>query len=103
VLGVGFSGLGLAFTVFTLLVSYGSKLVVAYLFGRLLLQTLAKQYAGRKFLTLFVGVVVYALVAWIPILGWLIGLVATLIGLGAMWLWFRERRVRAAPAPMFSQ
>jgi cytoskeletal protein CcmA (bactofilin family) len=101
VLGVGFSGLGLAFTVFTLLVSYGSKLVVAYLFGRLLLQTLAKQYADRKFLTLVVGVVVYALVAWIPILGWLIGLVATLIGLGAMWLWFRERRAVAAPAPIW--
>jgi len=101
VFGVGFSGLTLAFTAFTLLVSYGSKLVVAFLVGDWVMRKLAPQYADKKVWALLIGIVIYVLLRSIPILGWLIGLVVTLIGLGAMVLLYQNWRkpAEAAPAP----
>ncbi|MDD5469088.1 MAG: hypothetical protein PHS96_14955 [Anaerolineales bacterium] len=98
VAGVGFSGLSLVVTVFTLLVSYGSKLVFAYLVGKLTLEKVAPRYAEQKAWPLVLGVVLYLLVRSIPLLGWLVGVLATLLGLGAMWLWFQDRRPAVAPA-----
>ncbi|NMB90099.1 MAG: NnrS family protein, partial [Chloroflexi bacterium] len=98
IFGVGFSGLSLAVTVFTLLVSYGSKIVVAFLVGDWIMGQLAPQSTARKPLALVVGVVLYVILRAIPILGWLIGLVVTLFGLGALWLAYRDRRTPAAPA-----
>ncbi len=103
VFGVGFSALGLAFTIFTFLVSYGSKLVVAYLASLLVVRSLTPQYSENKGVVLVVGVVLYVIVRGIPLLGWFIGIAATLVGVGAMWLVFRERRSGAptlAPAPI---
>ena len=101
VFGVGFSALGLATTVFTFLVSYGSKLVVAYLVSLLIVRSLTPQYSENKAVVLIVGVVLYVIVRGIPLLGWFIGVAATLVGVGAMWLVFRERRM-AAPTPASS-
>jgi hypothetical protein len=97
IFGVGLSAWGLALAVFSFLVSYGSKIVVAYLIGKLILGQLARAYTGRAW-AMVVGVVVYVLVASIPILGWLIGLLATLFGVGAMWLVFQNWRATAKPA-----
>lgn len=103
IFGVGFSTLSLAFTVFTLLVSYGSKLVVAYLAGKLIVKALAPQAADNKWWPLVVGVSLYVLFRSIPLLGWLIGVVVTLVGLGAMWLFFRQwQAARATPPPSVS-
>jgi hypothetical protein len=100
IFGVGFSTLSLAFTVFTLLVSYGSKLVVAYLVGKLIVKALAPQAADNKWWPLVAGVPLYVLFRAIPLLGWLIGIVVTLVGLGAMWLLFRQwRQAQTPPAP----
>lgn len=98
VFGVGFSSLGLAFTIFSLLVSYGSKLVIAFLVGRLVLQRLAPQSADHKVWPLLTGVALYVLIRSIPLLGWLVGVAATLVGLGAMWLMFRGWRAQVAAA-----
>lgn len=95
--GVGFSSLSLVFTVFTLLVSYGSKLVVSYLAGKLVLARLAPQVAENRVWVMVVGVVIYVILHSIPILGWLVSLGATLVGLGAMWLVFREEGQPALP------
>jgi hypothetical protein len=92
VFGVGFSGLALAFALFWLAIAYGAKLVVAYLVGRLVLQRLIPQYADRAVWPLLLGIVLYVLARSIPLLGWLIGLLVTLAGLGAMWMLFREGR-----------
>ena len=95
VFGLGFGVLGLAFTVFQFLVSYGSKLVVAYLVGKLLLEAL-KAGGPTAYLPVVVGVVLYVVIASIPLLGWLVGAAATLVGLGAIWLAVREMRSRPA-------
>jgi hypothetical protein len=92
VLGIGFSGLGLFVTVFTLLVSTGSKLIVAYMIGQLLVDRLAPQTPNRAIWALISGVVLFVLVTTVPFVGWLIGLVATLIGVGALWLVYQASR-----------
>lgn len=97
-LGVGLSGVGLAFAVFTFLVAYGSKLVVAFLIGQWLVRRLLPNVTRPEVWALLAGVAVYVLIRGIPLAGWLIGVIVTLIGLGAIWLVFRERRLLAPPA-----
>lgn len=123
VLGIGFSLLGLAFTIFWLSVAYLSKVVVAYLVGRWIVDALTRREEPRiepeapagepgaeplppreerrrtpaqDGWALVVGVLIYVLLRAIPILGWLIGAVVTLFGLGAILMalrdWWRERR-----------
>ena len=96
VLGVGFSSLAVVWTLFGLIVSYGSKLVVAYLAGEWIAQRLGPRLAESRGWALVIGVVIYVILRGIPILGWLVGLAVTLIGLGAMWLVYREQRATAA-------
>lgn len=92
IFGVGFSSLGLAMAIFVLLVSYGSKLVIAFWGGQWLLSKISPQAAGTKTWPLVLGVVLYVLLRAIPVLGWVIGVVVTLIGMGAMWLVFQDWR-----------
>ncbi len=100
IFGVGFSTLSLVFTVFNLLVSYGSKIVIAYLGGQWITRRLLPKYAENKWLPLVIGVVIYIVVRSIPILGWLIGVGVTLMGLGAMWLLWRKYRQPPTLAPV---
>ncbi len=96
VFGLGFSGLGLAVAAFTLVVSYVSKLVVAYLIGELVLSGASPEMQGRRYVAITIGVLIYTALRAIPFLGWLIGLLATVVGVGAIWLYYRSRR--AGPA-----
>ena len=92
VFGLGFSGLGLAFALFIFLLEYGSKLVVAHLVGKLLLAQLAPAYAEHRLWPQVLGILIYVPLSGIPLLGWLIGLLSTLLGIGAIWLLYQERR-----------
>ncbi len=97
IFGVGFSSLGLAMAVFVLMVTYGSKLVIAFWGGKWTLEKLFPQYAESKAWPLVLGVLIYVLLRAIPVLGWIIGVIVTLIGMGAMWLVFQDWR---KPAPV---
>ena len=97
VFGIGLTGLALAFTLFMFMIVYGSKLIVAYLFGRLLLERLAPDWVEYAWRVLGVGLLIYIPLASIPILGWLVSFLATLVGLGAAWLLWRASR-RSPPA-----
>jgi cytoskeletal protein CcmA (bactofilin family) len=94
ILSIGFSSLGLVLAGFGLLVSYGSKLVVAYLVGRLLLKWLAPKFEGSAFWPLSIGILLYTFLRAIPLgFGFVISVVVTLVGLGAMWLYYRDRMI----------
>jgi hypothetical protein len=83
--GLGYSALGLVFLIFLLLVLYGSKAIVAYLIGSLILDRWPR-VARHRILPMLLGVVLFVLLRSIPILGWVIGVVVTLMGLGAVWM-----------------
>ncbi len=94
----GLLGLGLAVTVFWLSIAYFSRLIVAYLAGRLLFQRLLPKYSHSRIWPLLVGVFLYALLASIPYLGWVVAVVSTLIGLGALWMVSKPRRLQETSA-----
>lgn len=93
VFGVGLSSLGVAFSLFTLLINYGSKALVAFLAGKWLLERISPENAEGKVFPLVLGVLVYVLLRAIPLLGWLLAVFVTLLGMGAIWLLLRERGV----------
>lgn len=93
ILSVGFSSLGLILTGFGLLLSYGSKLVVAYLVGKLVIRWLAPKYEYMPIWPMVSGVFIYILLRTIPGVDLVIGVIVTLIGLGAMWLYYRDNRM----------
>ncbi len=98
IFGVGFSGLSLVVTVFTFLVSYGSKLVVAFMAGNWILSKVAPSAKGKNYWAMVIGVILYVIVSSIPLVGWIFALAATIIGMGALWLVYREwRKSRQIP------
>lgn len=91
ILMIGFSSLGLILAGFGLLVSYGSKIIVSYLVGDLILNWLAPKYDGGLFWPLSLGLLLYTFLRAIPLgFGFLVGLVTTLVGIGAIWLAIRD-------------
>lgn len=89
--GVGFASLGLAFWVSLLFVSFGTKVIVAYLIGLLILRRLAPKANQYLILPLLLGLFLYVLLASIPYFGWVIAVLVNSIGLGAAWLAYREK------------
>jgi len=92
ILTIGFTSIGLIMAGFSLLLSYGSKIVVAYLVGKLLLKWLAPKFEGHMIWPLVIGLLIYTFLRAIPLgFGWVIGFIVTMIGLGAMWLLYRDQ------------
>jgi hypothetical protein len=110
--GLGFGGLVVSITGvglltnatiivgFLIAVAYLTKIVVSFLVGRMILERIRERWGAGRVWPLVLGIVLFAIVRAIPILGWWIGLIVTLFGLGAIWLmvWEAFRRRRAAPA-----
>jgi len=84
--GLGMGFLITLFTLFQAAITFISKAVVAYLIGDLIFSNTFPGAMKYPFLALLLGLIIYVLVASIPYLGFVIGLVATLVGLGAIWL-----------------
>jgi hypothetical protein len=95
--GLGFSSLGLAYTLFSILVIYVSKLVVVYPLSRSLLERAVPSWNHYKIVPLSVGALIFVLLHSIPWLGPLFSIVVTVIGLGAIWLGVHGRFTKAAP------
>jgi cytoskeletal protein CcmA (bactofilin family) len=89
--GVGFSSLGLAFWLSLLFVSYGTKVIVAFLVGTIILKRLAPNSLKYKVLPLLLGLFIYVLLAWVPYFGWVLAILVNAAGLGAAWFAFKDR------------
>lgn len=89
--------LGLAFGAFVLVVSYLCQSIVAYLSGRWILSKVQPEWSGKLYLPLLIGLVVFALLFAIPILGGLLQFLVVLVGLGA--IIHLALSTRPAPAP----
>ena len=72
------------------LVSYGTKLVVAYMVAAWLFEKIIPKVAVPAYVSLAVGLLIYVLLHSIPTLGWVVGVLVTAWGLGAFWLAYRR-------------
>ncbi len=75
------------FVIFT-----ASKVIAFYMAGKWLTGHLFPKSADNAWVILIVGVSLYVLLTMIPVIGWLAGLAATLVGTGALWLAVRSNR-----------
>jgi cytoskeletal protein CcmA (bactofilin family) len=75
---------------FVLVTAFLTKIVLAWLSGKLILSRIKPELAEHKFLPLVIGVVIVAVLAALPFIGWLFGLLITILGLGALWIWGRD-------------
>jgi cytoskeletal protein CcmA (bactofilin family) len=91
---LGSSSLFLAVFFFVVFVYYISKVIVGLLVGKLLLRLISPRRSGSNFLALLIGLTLYVLLVPIPVLGWLLAFVMSLLGLGSMWLVFLDNRRR---------
>jgi cytoskeletal protein CcmA (bactofilin family) len=89
---IGMMTLGLAVSIFWLSIAFFSKIVIAYLVGSLIFKRFFPQYAQTRIWPFLTGVILYALLASIPYLGWLIAVITTLFGLGAIWMLSSTRK-----------
>jgi cytoskeletal protein CcmA (bactofilin family) len=99
VVGVGILALFAMLVGFVLVTSYLTKIIVGETLGKWLFNRFNPALAGHKFWPMILGVVVLVLVIGLlrfPLLptgflGWLVNFAVILFGLGALWLWGRER------------
>ncbi len=85
VLFLGIAVLIFTLVVFSILFLYGSKLVLVYWIGNLVLKNAKDSFSNKLAWSLVVGIFCYLLINAIPVVGWLAGVVVSLIGLGAIW------------------
>lgn len=81
---------------FVLFTGFGSQILVAWLGGRWLLGRFNPALGEHKVWPLLLGVVIVGLLVNLPAVGWLIGFIIMFFGLGALWLWARERMAKPA-------
>ena len=94
ILGIGGSTLALIFLIFTFVLSIVTKAIVAFLGGRWILDRLMSDFSGSSwanFGALALGMFIYEILRVIPFLGWLLSVVVTIIGLGAIAIVLRNR------------
>lgn len=89
--GIGFSSILLATTLFVSFAFFGTKAVVSYWVGTLILKPAGENALKYKALPLLIGLLIFVLLASIPILGWVLSIFVISLGLGATWLAWRER------------
>jgi hypothetical protein len=94
--GLGFPALLLAVALLAVTVQYGSFVIVADLVGGLILKRLAPGVMKHRILPLLLGLVLYVLLRGIPVFGWALEVVVTLLGLGAIWIALRKGRLPEA-------
>ena len=85
VFGLGLMSIGWVFLFFNFVVKFISKLVVAFWIGKKLLHYFKNDDDKRHFFTLFIGIIIFVLISAIPYFGWIISVIVTLVGLGALW------------------
>jgi cytoskeletal protein CcmA (bactofilin family) len=80
---LGMSSTWLLFSIFLIVVLFISKVIVSYAGGVLILDRLFPRANQHRLWPLLLGLVIYILLRSIPFLGWAIGFLVTIIGLGA--------------------
>jgi hypothetical protein len=83
------------FTIFLLAVIWGSRIVVSYLLGWLVLERLAGLRRAESIYILAVGTGIYSLAQSVPFFGAVASAIATVLGFGAIYLVWQESQAPA--------
>jgi hypothetical protein len=89
IVAIGLLAMFLLTVGFVLAVTFVAQIIVSILGGKLILERVKPDWAEHKVWPLALGVVIFAILAAIPVLGWLINLFVVLLGLGALWFYGR--------------
>jgi hypothetical protein len=89
---VAYSTLALATSLFWLFVVYGTKVIVAYLAGNLILKRFVPRAAEYPIASLLLGLILYVLLHSISYLGLVVAILVTALGLGAVVVMYFEGR-----------
>jgi cytoskeletal protein CcmA (bactofilin family) len=85
--GIGWLGLSALFLGFGIVAGFLPPIVLSFLGGRWLLAKFRPEQPSSNLMMLIVGLVGFVLVTAIPVVGDILGAIATFLGLGAFWLW----------------
>lgn len=75
---------------FSILWRYVTAVAISLLVGQLILRLFKSPAEDHRWWPMLLGVAIFVGITAVPVLGWLVKLVAVLLGLGAIWLWGRE-------------
>jgi hypothetical protein len=92
-IGVGFLAWIALMLGFSLIVAYLAPVAISLLGGKRLMQWL-RPTETSQIATLGIGLLVFAILTAIPVVGGIVGLIVALLGLGALWISLRDRRGR---------
>lgn len=97
---VAYSALTLSLLGLWFLISFGSKLVLIFALTTWVTSRITRRKAfWIDLLALLAGTLVFALLRSLPYAGWVIDLLATVAGMGALWSAWRSQPPQAAVAP----
>jgi cytoskeletal protein CcmA (bactofilin family) len=91
-----------ALTAGVYLLTWAGTIVVGRWTGSSLLGRLSPEAGSGRWLPLLVGLAIVAVLINLPYIGWLLGALIAITGLGVMILWLMNRRARPAPAPAYA-
>jgi cytoskeletal protein CcmA (bactofilin family) len=83
---LGILSLSILIMGFVLASAYVAQIVISLLGGKLLLARIKPDWVDHKVWPLLIGVIIFATLAALPVIGWLVNLLAILFGLGALWM-----------------
>jgi len=76
---------------FALFTGFGAQILTAWMGGKWILGRFNPALAEHKFWPMLLGVALVGLLVNLPGVGWLFAMLIMFFGLGALWLWGRER------------
>jgi len=86
-----------AIAIFFFVLFNGSILVSCYALGDLMLVKVDRERPSRNFLAMLAGVGVFVLLRSAPYFGWILGPLAAIVGMGALWLAFLRSLKKKKP------
>ncbi len=87
--GIGFSGIGLGFFLFIALITYVSKLIVSFVAATMIFEKILPAATHRRIWPMMLGPLLFVLIRAIPYFGWVVGLIVTWMGIGAVWMAYK--------------
>jgi cytoskeletal protein CcmA (bactofilin family) len=102
ILGIGLLALFTLLIGFMIVVSFVPPIVLSFLGGQWLISRLRPHRSLENWRTLFIGLIIFVLLTAIPVVGDVFNAIASFLGLGALWLWWRQdnRRDIARQKPL---